>query len=100
MLRSLIPFKISKKKTLSVSEESRQVFLEHIDPICFLLLVTLLHASLKLNIYLYLRIGICVWVILLSPVVMSVVQAFHLYDVEFGLCRCVIVWSSIHRDMS
>jgi hypothetical protein len=31
------------------------------------------------------RIGICVWVVLLSPTVMRVVQVFHLYDVGFGL---------------
>jgi hypothetical protein len=44
-----------EKKRLSSSEwEARQVFLDHIDPICFPPLVTLLHASLKLNTYLYL----------------------------------------------
>jgi hypothetical protein len=29
-------------------------------------------------------IGTCVWVELLSPAVMSVIQVFHLYDIEFG----------------
>jgi hypothetical protein len=44
-----------EEKTLSSSkQEARQVLLNHIDPICFLPLVTLLHASLKLNTYLYL----------------------------------------------
>jgi hypothetical protein len=48
------------------------VFLYHVDPICLLPLVTLLHAFLKLNTYFdTLRIGICVWVVLLSPVVLS-----------------------------
>jgi hypothetical protein len=28
------------------------------------------------------------WVVLLSPVVLIVVQVFHLYDVEYGLCLC------------
>jgi hypothetical protein len=64
------------------------VFLDYVDPICFLPLVTLLHAFLKLNTYLAFRIGIYGWVELLSPIVMSVVQVFHLYDVEYGLCLC------------
>jgi hypothetical protein len=42
-----------EEKTLSISKlEARQVFLDHFDPICFLPLVTLLHAFLKLNTYL------------------------------------------------
>jgi hypothetical protein len=41
-----------EEKTLSSNKrEVRQVFLDHVDPICFLPLVTLLHAFLKLNIY-------------------------------------------------
>jgi hypothetical protein len=32
------------------------------------------------------RIGNCVWVVLLSPAVLSIVQVFHLYDVECVLC--------------
>jgi hypothetical protein len=44
-----------EEKTLSSNkQEARQVFLGHIDPICFLPIVKLLHASLKLNTYLYL----------------------------------------------
>jgi hypothetical protein len=41
------------EKTLSNSKrEARQVFLDHINHICFLPLVTLLHAFPKLNTYL------------------------------------------------
>jgi hypothetical protein len=42
----------------------------------------------------------CVWVDLLNPTVMRVVQVFHLYDVEYGLRLCVRVWSSIRCDVS
>jgi hypothetical protein len=43
----------TRKKTLSSSKrEARQLFLDHVDTICFLPLVTLLHAYLKLNTYL------------------------------------------------
>jgi hypothetical protein len=39
--------------TLSNSKwEARYVFLDHLEPICFLPLVTLLHAFHKLNTYL------------------------------------------------
>jgi hypothetical protein len=42
-----------KEKTLSSSKrEVRQVLFDHIDPICFLPLLTLLHTSIKLNTYL------------------------------------------------
>jgi hypothetical protein len=48
-----------EKKTLSSSKrEAKQVFLDQIDPICFLPLVTLLHAFLKLNTYLPLGLEI------------------------------------------
>jgi hypothetical protein len=41
-----------EEKILSSNKwEVRQVFLKHVDPICFLPLVTLLHVFLKLNIY-------------------------------------------------
>jgi hypothetical protein len=44
-----------EEKTLSsCKREVRQVTLNHVDPICFLPIVTLLRASLKLNTYLYL----------------------------------------------
>jgi hypothetical protein len=69
-----------EEETLSSSKrEARQVTLDHIDPICFLPLVTLLHAYLKVDTYLIpLGLGLYGWIDLLSPVVMSVIQAFHL----------------------
>jgi hypothetical protein len=42
-----------EEKTLSGSkQEARQVFLNHLEALCFLPLVTLLHANPKLNTYL------------------------------------------------
>jgi hypothetical protein len=35
------------------------------------------------------RIWVYTWFVMLSHVVLSVVQVFHLYDVEFGLCLSV-----------
>jgi hypothetical protein len=32
------------------------------------------------------RIWVHTWLVMISHAVMSVVQVFHLYDVEFGLC--------------
>jgi hypothetical protein len=32
------------------------------------------------------RIWVYIWLVMLSHAVMSVVQVFHLYDIEFGLC--------------
>jgi hypothetical protein len=62
-----------EEKTFSSSKrEARQVTLDHVDPICFLPLVTLLHAYLKLNTYLIpLGLGLSGWVDLLSPTVLS-----------------------------
>jgi hypothetical protein len=55
------------------------VFLDRIDPICFLPLITHLHALIGLPIS-YIPIGLGLWVVdLLSPVVMSVVQVFSSY---------------------
>jgi hypothetical protein len=49
------------------------VFPDHIDPICFLSLVTHLHALIGLPIP-YIPIGLCLWLVdLLSPAVMRVV---------------------------
>jgi hypothetical protein len=49
------------------------VFLDHVDPICFLPLVTHLHALIRLPIP-YIPIGLGLWLVdLLSPAVMSVV---------------------------
>ncbi len=52
------------------------MFLEHIDPIYFLPLVTHLHGFIGLPIP-YIPIGLGLWLVyLLSPAVMSVVQVF------------------------
>jgi hypothetical protein len=52
------------------------VFLDHVDPICFLTLVTHLPALIGLTIP-YIPIGLGLWLVdLLSPAVMSVVQVF------------------------
>jgi hypothetical protein len=54
------------------------VFLDHIDPICFLPLVTHFHALIGLPIP-YIPLGLGLWlVVLLSSAVMCVVQDFHL----------------------
>jgi hypothetical protein len=68
-----------EEKTLSSSKrEAKQVFLDHIEPICFLPLVTLMHASLELDTYLIpLGLSLYGWVVLLSHAVLSVVQLFH-----------------------
>jgi hypothetical protein len=59
--------------------ESRQVFLDHIDPICFLPLVTHLHAFIGLPIP-YIAIGLGLWLVdLLSPAVMRVIQVITPY---------------------
>jgi hypothetical protein len=52
------------------------VFLDHVDPICFLALVTHLPALIGLTIP-YIPIGLGLWLVdLLSPAVMSVMQVF------------------------
>jgi hypothetical protein len=60
------------KKTLKSSKrKERQVFLDHVEPIWFLLLVHTI-TSIKLNTeFDTFRIGNCVWVVLLSPAVLS-----------------------------
>jgi hypothetical protein len=69
------------------------VFLDHIDPICFLPLVT--HLPIP-----YIPVGLGLWVVdLLSPVVMSVVQVFPSYMMLRLACVFVSVWSSISRDV-
>jgi hypothetical protein len=63
----------------AASGESRQVFFDHIDPICFLPLVTQLHVLIGLPTP-YIPIGLGLWLInLLSPIVMNVVQVFPSY---------------------
>jgi hypothetical protein len=55
------------------------VFLDHIDPICFLPLVTHLHALIGLPIP-YIPIGLGLWLVgLLSHAVVSVIQVFPSY---------------------
>jgi hypothetical protein len=52
------------------------VFLDHIGPICFLPLVTHLHALIGLSIP-YIPIGLDLWLVdLLNLAIMSVVQVF------------------------
>jgi hypothetical protein len=94
---------MTRKKTLSNSKrEARQVFLDHDEPICFLSLVTLLHASLKLNTYFdTFRIGICVWVDLLSPAVLSYCTSLPSFVMLSMACFFVReFWSLIHRDVT
>jgi hypothetical protein len=66
------------------------VTLDHIDPMCSLSLSSVhiaLHAII-LHLSLILRIWVNTWLVMLSLIVMSVKQAFHLYVVVFGLCYC------------
>jgi hypothetical protein len=68
------------------------VFLDHIDHICFLPLVTHLHALIGLPIP-YIPIGLALWVVdLLSPAVMSVVQVFSSYMMLSLTCVFVRVF--------
>jgi hypothetical protein len=68
------------------------VFLDHVDPICFLPLVTHLHALIGLPIpYIPIGLGLCL-VDLLSPVVMSVVQVFPSYMMLSLACVYVRVF--------
>jgi hypothetical protein len=68
------------------------VFLDHIDPICFLPLVTHLHALIGLPIP-YIPIGLGLWVVdLLSPTVLSVVQVFPSYMILSLACVFVRVF--------
>jgi hypothetical protein len=69
------------------------VFLDHIDPICFLHLVTHLHALIGLPIP-YIPIGLGLWLVdLLSPAAMSVVQVFPSYMMFCLACVFVRVFS-------
>jgi hypothetical protein len=82
-----------EEKTLSSSkQESRQVFLDHIDPICFLPLVTHLRALIGLSIpYIHIGLGLSL-VDLLSPAVMSVIQVFPSYMILSLACLFVRVF--------
>jgi hypothetical protein len=69
------------------------VFLNHIDPICFLPLVTHLHALIGLPIP-YIPTGLGLWLVdLLSPAVMSVVQVFLSYMILSLACVFVRAFS-------
>jgi hypothetical protein len=68
------------------------VFLDHIDQICFLPVVTHLHALIRLHIP-YIPIGLGLWLVdLLSPSVMSVVQVFPSYMILSLACVFVRVF--------
>jgi hypothetical protein len=68
------------------------VFLDHIDHICFLHLVTHLHVLIGLPIT-YIPIGLGLWLVdLLSPAVMSVVQVFLSYMILSLVCVFVGVF--------
>jgi hypothetical protein len=68
------------------------VFLDHIDPICFIPLVTHLHALIGLPIPSR-PIGLGLWLVdLLSPAVMSVVQVFPSYMMLSLACVFVRVF--------
>jgi hypothetical protein len=68
------------------------VFLDHVDPICFLPLVTHLPALIGLPIH-YIPIGLGLWLVdLLSPTVMSVVQIFPSYMILSLACVFVRVF--------
>jgi hypothetical protein len=68
------------------------VFHDHIDPICFLPLVTHLHALIGLPIP-YIHVGLGLWLVdLLSPTVMSVIQVFPSYMMLSLACVFVRVF--------
>jgi hypothetical protein len=68
------------------------VFLDHIDPICFLPLVTHLHALIGLLIP-YIPVGLGLWLVdFLSPAVMSIVQVFLSYMILSLVCVFVRVF--------
>jgi hypothetical protein len=76
------------------------VFLDHIDPICFLPLVTHLHALIGLPIP-YIPIGLGLWLVdFLSPAVMRVVQVFPSYTMLSLACVFVRVFGLPSVDMS
>jgi hypothetical protein len=68
------------------------VFLDNIDPICFLPLVTRLHALIGLPIP-FIAIGLGLWLVdLISLEVMSVVQVFPSYMMLSLVCVFVRVF--------
>jgi hypothetical protein len=68
------------------------VFLDHVDPICFLPLVTHWHATIWLHIP-YIPIGLGLWLVdLLSSAVKSIVQVFPSYMLLSLTCVFVRVF--------
>jgi hypothetical protein len=68
------------------------VFLDHVEPICVLPVVTHLHALIGLPIP-YIPIGLGLWLVdLFSPAVMSVVQVFPSYMMLSLACVFVRVF--------
>jgi hypothetical protein len=75
------------------------VFLDHIDPICFLPLVTHWHALIGLPIP-YIPIGLGLWLLdLLSPAFMRVVQVFLSYMMLSLACVFVRVFGLPSTEM-
>jgi hypothetical protein len=75
------------------------VFRDHIDPICFIPLVTHLHALIGLLIP-YIPIGLGLWLVdLLSPAVMSVIQVFPSYMMLSLTCVFVRVFGLSSVEM-
>jgi hypothetical protein len=65
------------------------VTFNHVDPMCSLSFSSIhfgLHALIGLPKPYTIRIWVYTWFVMLSQAVMSAVQVFHLYDVEFDLC--------------
>jgi hypothetical protein len=76
------------------------MFLDHVDPICFLPLVTHLHVLIGITYTLYnYRIEIMVSRFAWPYSHECHTSLFILYDVKFGLCLCESVWSFISRDV-
>jgi hypothetical protein len=75
------------------------VFLDHIDHICFLPLVTHLHVLIGLPIP-YILIGLDLWLVdLLSPAVISVAQVFPSYKMLNLACVFVRVFGLPSNEM-
>jgi hypothetical protein len=68
------------------------VFLDNVDPICFLPLVTHLHALIGIPIP-YIPIGLGLWLVdLLSPTIMSIIQVYPSYMMLSLVCVFVGVF--------
>jgi hypothetical protein len=65
------------------------VTLDHSDSMCSLSFSSIpydLHELIGIPKPYTFRIWVYTWLVMLSHIVMSVIQVFHLYDIEFGLC--------------